>query len=222
MENNLERPNYYGVLPADVRYDPDVTPSAKILFAEITALSNLTGTCWATNKYFADLYSVLPNRISVWVKQLETKGFISTKTIEGGLRGISIVRDPYAKTEPPLTFLRNHNNTSNNKSIVDLQNSLLALVNSITGRNFRTLPSRGVKKTLDAFTLVEIEAALRALAADPWHRPKLKELSIDYFTRSTTIDRFLGAKPASAEIDPDESVQGTPEMLKARMKNGSH
>lgn len=114
MSDKLERPNYYGVLPADVRYDPDVTANAKILFAEITALANITGMCWATNKYFANLYGVLPNRISVWVRQLETKGFISTKVIGGGLRGISITRDPYAKTEPPLTQKRNHNNTSTN------------------------------------------------------------------------------------------------------------
>lgn len=80
--------------------------------------------------------------------------------------------------------------------------SLLSLVNEITGRNFRTLPSRGVKKTLDAFSLEEIRIALTALARDPWHRPKLKELSIDYFIRSTTIDRFMGKAPAPGQLQP--------------------
>lgn len=74
---------------------------------------------------------------------------------------------------------------------------LLVLVNKVTNRNFRTLPERGVKKTLDAFSLVEVESALRALVEDDWHKDKVKELSIDYFTRSTTIDKFLAlGKPA--------------------------
>jgi hypothetical protein len=85
------------------------------------------------------------------------------------------------------------------------KSALLILVNEVTGRSFRTLPERGVKKTLDAFTLDEIRAALTALAADSWHKPKLKELSIDYFIRSTTIDKFKDIKPnPSAPVDPDD------------------
>lgn len=77
---------------------------------------------------------------------------------------------------------------------------LLVLVNKVTNRNFRTLPERGVKKTLDAFSMVEIEYALRALAADDWHRERLSEFKIDYLIRSTTIDKFLGkAAPESGD-----------------------
>lgn len=71
------------------------------------------------------------------------------------------------------------------------QDLLLSLVNKITHRNFRTLPDRGVKKTLDAFTLEEIERALRAMAVDEWHKERMSKLSLPYFIRSTTIDRFL-------------------------------
>lgn len=201
MENNLERPAYYGIVPAIVRYDQDITANAKLLYSEITALANKTGTCWATNKYFSDLYGVLPNRISVWVRQLETKGYIRTKVIKGGLRGIEVPtimekdNTPYAKAEAPITQKDNHNNTTNKKHIVDSESQLLSLVNKITGRDFRTLP-RGAKKTLGLFSLKEIEAALTALAHDPWHKPKLKELSSDYFLRATTIDRFKGASTA--------------------------
>lgn len=212
-ENPLERPNYYGVITARVRYDPDTTPNAKLLYAEITALVNMRGVCWATNKYFAELYGVLPNRISVWVKQLESKGFIRTKTIKGGYRGIYLSDDPYAKAEPPLTQKQNHNNTvTNNNSYVDLKSQLLAIVNKVTGRSFRTLPERGVKKTLDSFSLVEIESALAALAADDWHAPKLKELSIDYFIRSTTIDKFLGIAEKQNTTVTSGGKVWTPEM----------
>lgn len=81
----------------------------------------------------------------------------------------------------------------------DQEQELLLLVNKITGRSFRVLPERGVKKTLDSFTLAEIETALAALAADEWHKEKLHEFKIDYLIRSTTIDKFLNAKP---KVDP--------------------
>jgi len=85
-------------------------------------------------------------------------------------------------------------------SLTKDKKDLLALVNKITGRNFRTLPERGVKKTLDVFSMVEIEYALRALAADDWHRERLSEFKIDYLIRSTTIDKFLGkATPATGD-----------------------
>lgn len=94
----------------------------------------------------------------------------------------------------------------------------MILVNEVTGRNFRTLPERGVKKTLDAFTLDEIRAALTALAADSWHKPKLKELSIDYFIRSTTIDKFKDTKPNTKPVDPDEEDDDDMTMAQRRKR----
>jgi hypothetical protein len=78
MEN---KPNYYANIPATVRYDEDLCPNAKLLYGEITALTNAEGYCWATNKYFADLYKVSKVSISKWIKQLIEKGFISSEII---------------------------------------------------------------------------------------------------------------------------------------------
>jgi hypothetical protein len=72
-----ENPNFYAVIPADVRYDPDLCPNAKLLYGEITALSNKSGYCYATNAYFADLYSVETRTVSRWVQQLAQKFYIS-------------------------------------------------------------------------------------------------------------------------------------------------
>lgn len=96
------------------------------------------------------------------------------------------------------TSASNYNiSASNLNKSAAAKSQLLLVVNRITGRSFRTLPERGVKKTLDAFTLEEIEKALTALAKDDWHKDKIKELSIDYLIRSTTIDKFLGIAEAS-------------------------
>lgn len=72
---NKHQPNYYAVIPADVRYS-DAPPAAKLLYGEITALCNKEGFCWATNKYFADLYQVDAYTITRWVGSLVKLGFI--------------------------------------------------------------------------------------------------------------------------------------------------
>jgi hypothetical protein len=67
---------YYAVIPASVRYDKRLIPNAKLLYGEITALSNETGYCWATNNYFSELYRVSKKSISLWVKSLADCGYI--------------------------------------------------------------------------------------------------------------------------------------------------
>lgn len=71
-----ENPNYFGIITADVRYSKELTANAKLLFAEISALSNKFGYCFASNNYFAELYQVTPQAISKWVNQLAKCGFI--------------------------------------------------------------------------------------------------------------------------------------------------
>ena len=73
-----QEPNYFAVIDARVRYDDGLTPNAKLLYGEITALCNKKGCCWATNDYFAQLYKTSEKTISRWVKNLEEKGYIAT------------------------------------------------------------------------------------------------------------------------------------------------
>lgn len=73
--------SYYAIIPANVRYDKDLTPNAKLLYGEITALCNEKGYCWASNSYFARLYTVSKETTSRWISKLESLGYIKTKLI---------------------------------------------------------------------------------------------------------------------------------------------
>jgi len=73
------QPSYFAIIPADVRYDIDLCPNAKLLYGEITALAKREGYCYAENKYFADLYEVSRSAVSQWIGQLKRSRYIVVK-----------------------------------------------------------------------------------------------------------------------------------------------
>jgi len=78
MENeNDEKPSYYAVIPAPVRYDKNVPAGAKLLYGEITSLCNKKGYCWAGNAYFAELYQTSERTVINWINTLKKYGYIS-------------------------------------------------------------------------------------------------------------------------------------------------
>lgn len=92
--------NYYAIIPANVRYDKDITANAKLLYGEITALCNEKGYCWASNSYFSELYGVTKKSITTWISQLAKKNYIRIDmqykegTNEILHRYIRIIHDP--------------------------------------------------------------------------------------------------------------------------------
>lgn len=87
-----EQPSYYAILTADVRYDKNLSANAKLLFAEITALTQKEGFAWASNRYFAELYGVEKDTVSRWVSELVKSGYIKIEVDRkaGNLRKITI------------------------------------------------------------------------------------------------------------------------------------
>jgi SOS-response transcriptional repressor LexA len=100
---NDEKPNYYAVIPATVRYDKELKPNEKLLYGEISALAQKEGYCWASNTYFAELYDTSPISISRYINHLKEKGYIdvklvyrnNTKEIEKRLIGINRIDNRY-------------------------------------------------------------------------------------------------------------------------------
>lgn len=74
MDDN--RPGYYAIIPANVRYDEKLQASAKLLYGEISALLNEDGFCFASNAYFANLYGVTERTISGLISKLQQGGYV--------------------------------------------------------------------------------------------------------------------------------------------------
>lgn len=80
-DNKKEFIGYMGYLPATLRYDKELTANAKILFIEISALTNAKGYCWAENLYFQEFFGVQKGSIIRWLNELEERGYIKRVNI---------------------------------------------------------------------------------------------------------------------------------------------
>ena len=74
-------PGYYAVIPADVRYDNRLSAAEKLMYAEISALAQSNGCCWAKTKYFCDLFDVADSTVRRWITELQKYGYIWTEIV---------------------------------------------------------------------------------------------------------------------------------------------
>jgi uncharacterized phage protein (TIGR02220 family) len=164
-----EKPNYYAIIPAEVRYDNTLRPNEKLLYGEITALSHKTGDCWASNKYFSELYNVKSNAIAVWIRHLKEKGYINIEHKYKGkeiqqriikIGGIQKDTTYYSKEYEGGIQKDTDNNTSiNNTSInnIYIVEQVIKHLNEITNSNYksttRTTRDKIIARLNEGFTL---------------------------------------------------------------------
>ena len=118
-----DKPNYYAILTSEVRYSKTLTPNAKLLYAEITALCNMNGKCTASTEYFCRLYEVSRVSIQKWLKNLEDNNHIRRVNIykQGSkeilTRVITLVNTPSKEkfTDNTNINITNTNLTDSNK-----------------------------------------------------------------------------------------------------------
>ena len=75
-ENDAPRPGYWAVVPAAVRYDDRIPASSKVLYAELSALAQEDGYCWADNAYFARVFRLTEKSVRQQLHALEDAGYI--------------------------------------------------------------------------------------------------------------------------------------------------
>ena len=180
-ETTLHR-GYYAIIPATIRYDKNITPNAKLLYAEITALCNEKGYCWASNAYFAELYGVSKTSISNWISSLQKNGYISVDMIykenskEIQNRYIRILNDPikeiltgYSKN---LQYPIKENFTDNNK-IINNKKEYISKDNAIP--KSKPIIETTTKKTKKAKDIVTMKGMINAFSQNEIIREKLLE-----------------------------------------------
>jgi len=148
-----EKPNYFAVIVAEVRYSKKLTPNAKLLYAEITALAKKDGSCWASNKYFSELYNVSTVTVSRWISSLVDNSFIIRKIVYK--KGTKQIDKRYLQLnqeginnndKAPVNKIVKDNNTSiNNTSINNISIRELKFINDVSLFDYD-------KNILDSFT----------------------------------------------------------------------
>lgn len=158
-----EKPNYYAIIPADVRYDNTLKDKAKLLYGEIVALSNKEGVCFASNKYFAELYDVSPTTISLLVKDLLDKGYIESEIIykEGTKeilhRYLKIIKEGYLRNlKEGIKENLKDNNTSINNTRINIYN----YYENVFSRTLNPIEYETMTKWLEDKTEDEIKQAI--------------------------------------------------------------
>ncbi|HDG9871594.1 TPA: conserved phage C-terminal domain-containing protein [Staphylococcus aureus] len=106
-----DQPSYYSIITANVRYDNRLTDSEKLLFAEITSLSNKYGYCTASNGYFAKLYEVTKVTVSRRIANLKECGYLHVEIIRNG-------NEIKQRKLYPLTEMIRPINTNDNTPII--------------------------------------------------------------------------------------------------------
>lgn len=90
-------PKFYTIIPAEVRYNQELSPSAKLLYGDICLLSSKYGFCDASNEYLGFLYNVDDKTSSLWVNQLVKVGYLR----------VSILKNYKRKLYPQISHLKN-------------------------------------------------------------------------------------------------------------------
>ena len=145
----MEKPSYFAVIPASVRYDKRLKPIERLLFGEITCLTNKDGYCFASSSYFAELYDTQRETISRYISNLAKCGYILIE-IENGYQRKIYLKEGVIKQSQGVTELSQGCNqtitppcdqkiTQNNTSINNLTNNSKEEVEEEKSKNYKII-----------------------------------------------------------------------------------
>lgn len=133
----MDKPNYYAIITANVRYDRRLKANEKIIYAEITALSNKYGYCTASNGYFSKVFEYSKISVSNWINHLKELGYLNVELIKEGKeikeRRIYIYNTPIKENfntpiketfDTPIKEKFKENNTSINTTSINNNNNI--------------------------------------------------------------------------------------------------
>jgi hypothetical protein len=168
--------NCYSVIPADVKYDRDLTFFEIVLYGEISSLISATGECWASNQYFADLFNMKPNTISISISKLVEKGYVSIQIKNGNGRIIKI-KGGIEKNQRVVLKKSNHpfekNESYNKENSLNINNTP---TNPKTSPKKDNLPLKAKQKKPEQQAEIELPSFIEKETWDDWvkYRKEIK------------------------------------------------
>ena len=202
-----EKPNYYAVIPASVRYNEKLNSSQKLFYGEITALTFKTGECWASNNYFARIYKVSPSLISNWLRALEREKLIIVDYKKNGkeiirriikITGIKNIDYPIQNIEEGYSkYLKENNtsinNTSNKKEIYkerEICKRVIDRLNELNNTRYSATSDNTLKfikgRLNDGYTEEDLLLVVEKMSY-LWHQPNEKDMTP--YLRPSTLFR---------------------------------
>lgn len=205
MPREQRTPAYWAVVPAPVRHDKTLRPNAKLLYAEIQALADSCGYCWATNEYLAELFGIAARTVSDLISTLAKRGYITVevlrdpKTNEVMERRIWVDKPAVAEVPPPAkngnTPLADFDGTPPAKN--GEENDYISLSN-----NTLLTPQRG-----DACKQPQKKPRRKsALKAAPDWKPERFNAFWDYYSHQARGENKQGAIRAWDKLRPDDDL----------------
>ena len=193
MQDNFsaEQPNYFAVIPANVRYDKNLSSSEKLFYSEIAALAQRDGRCWASRRYFANLYNVDEKTISRWTTKLAEKGYIEVRVIRNA-QNVILRRNITLKVfhSPTDKNVPDNNTSNNNKKVSKAQSKHVENFDSIIQKSTESTELREslvefvkfrklIKKPMTNKALELIIAKLKKLGQSDRERVAILNQSIE-------------------------------------------
>lgn len=240
---------YYSIIPSKVRYDDSLTPNAKLMYGELTALSNKQGYAFARNEYFAKLYGVNKRTISRWISQLKGNDYIQvllSETAKGTERKISIkgmdsivprggqndpdTPDKNSETGEDNNVPHNSDSSSNITSDTTTTTTIEEVVEiktyweNIFGTPVDAKLDEQIESLLDSFSKKEIKKAIYNRSQSSYYKeakPELRNIPKCFFAYPVTVRTdFNRIVDAGKEKDKLEMTFSYKQMMNLFQKSG--
>lgn len=203
--------NYYGVIPAPVRHSNSISSTSKLIYAELSAMSNETGEIVLSNTVvteLSELYSIDKRTVNRSIDELISSSFISVGEKKGLSRVVSIKDVTIIKKDDAV---KEKSSSTRNDAI-----DIISFWNELFGSEFRAIDSRisNINARLKSFSKEEIKESIvnrhSVSVNDPWwSKPENSHFkdNIDSFVSSDKkIEKYLSAK---------ERVNAKPQQIKS-------
>ncbi len=213
--NEENQISYYSVIPATVRYDNRLKPAEKLIYGEITSLTNQMGYCFAKNKYFSNLYNVNPHTVSQWISHLEKLGYIyvelvktETKEIKG--RRIYINDTPYVQKNTYPYVLKStypmYKNIQDNNIKYNIDELFILIINKsnkIPKKFFIILEKLEFLYTKDILSIMQLDK-IQMLKDIIYVLYELYTSNFDFLLSQVSRESLLNLYNLSLEHNPED------------------